>query len=83
MHNLAEPKTVRAADAAKDNDFRNLMNRVANGKDDSIVFLVRSDGLGTYRAMKRLCDQSDIRNGKIPVVGKGRIDLSVFAKKNR
>jgi hypothetical protein len=78
MHNLQPPKRVRAAEMAKDEDFLALLELVANGKDDSIVFLVRSDGLGTLRAAKRLCDDRDIRNGKIPVVGKGRIDLSAF-----
>ena len=80
MHNLSPtPKRIRAADVARDKDFLRLCwNLVINGKDDSIVFMVRSDGLGTFRALKRLCDGKSVRNGKIPVVGKGRIDLSAF-----
>ncbi|WP_417748026.1 hypothetical protein [Rosistilla oblonga] len=81
MHNLSPPKRIRTAEAAGDEDFKALMNKVLNGKDDSIVFLVRSDGLSTYRTLKGLCDANDLRNGKIPVVGKGRIDLSVFTEK--
>ncbi|MEZ6087325.1 MAG: hypothetical protein R3C05_04710 [Pirellulaceae bacterium] len=80
LHNLPEPKTIRAAEAANDEDFKALMNKVLNGRDDTIVFLVRSDGLNTYRAMQSLCNANDLRNGKIPVVGKGRIDLSIFTK---
>lgn len=79
MHNLNPPKRIRNADLVKSDVFIALMELVANGKDDSIVFMVRSDGLGTYRNAKRICDQREIRNGKIPVVGKGRIDLSAFA----
>ncbi len=83
LHDLPSPKRIRAADMAKDDDLVKLLEMVANGKDDSIVFLVRSDGLGTYRACKRLCDDRELRNGKIPVVGKGRIDLSAFTKRNQ
>ena len=82
MHNLPTPKRIRAADMAKDEDMIALLELVANGKDDSIVFLVRSDGLGTFRAVKKLCDDRDIRNGKIPIVGQGRIDLSAFTSGN-
>ncbi|MFK8114186.1 MAG: hypothetical protein AB8B91_18435 [Rubripirellula sp.] len=80
MHNLSPPKRVRTADVVKDEDFIRLMELVLNGKDDSIVFMLRSDGLGTFRAVKRICDDREIRNGKIPVVGKGRIDLSAFVE---
>ncbi|NND99692.1 MAG: hypothetical protein HKN47_20430 [Pirellulaceae bacterium] len=83
LHNLDEPKRIRQADIVKDKDFLELLNLVANGKDDSIVFLVRSDGLGTYRMCRDLCNGRDIRNGKIPVVGQGRIDLSAFNKRKR
>ncbi|QDV69621.1 hypothetical protein Poly24_33370 [Rosistilla carotiformis] len=81
LHNLPEPKRVRTSEAGGDKDFKDLMNKVLNGKDDTIIFLVRSDGLSTYRTLKSLCDSNDVRNGKIPVVGKGRIDLSVFTEK--
>ncbi len=79
MHNLKEPKRIRTGQAGNDPDFKALMRKVLNGKDDTIVFLVRDDGLSTYRAMRGLCASNDIRNGKIPVVGKGRIDLSAFS----
>lgn len=83
LHNLPEPKRVRQGDVVKDEDFLALLNLVANGKDDSITYLVRSDGLGTYRMCRDLCNKRDIRNGKIPVVGQGRIDLSAFTKKKK
>ena len=81
LHDGPSPKRIRAADMAKDGDFIKLLETVANGKDDSIVFLIRSDALGSYRAAKRLCDERGIRNGKIPVAGKGRIDLSAFTQR--
>jgi hypothetical protein len=80
MHNLDPVKRIRQASIVKDEDFLALLTLVANGKDDSITFLVRSDGVRSYRACRKLCDDRDIRNGKIPVVGQGRIDLSAFTK---
>lgn len=81
MHTLDPPKLIRAANMVNDKDFIALLETVANGVNDSVVFLIRSDGLGTYSAARKLCTDRDIRNGKLPVIGNGRIDLSHFAKK--
>lgn len=81
MHTMNPPKRIRSGNMVTDKDFIALMERVANSTNDSIVFLVRSDALGTYRAARKLCTDREIRNGKLPVVGAGRIDLSHFADK--
>ncbi|WP_404310365.1 hypothetical protein [Neorhodopirellula lusitana] len=78
LHTSENPKRIPAGAMTKDADFLAVLNEVANGKDDTLVLLIRSDGLNTYRAVKRLCDQREIRNGKLPIVGKGRVDLSAF-----
>ncbi|WP_153556271.1 hypothetical protein [Roseimaritima sediminicola] len=80
LHHLQPPKRIRAAEMTKDEDFLALLEQTLNGKDDTIVFLVRSDALNVYRAARKLCRDRDIRNGKIPVVGEGRIDLSAFGR---
>jgi hypothetical protein len=80
LHHLPEPKRIRTAEIVKDPDFIKLLEVVANSKDGSIIFLIRNDGLATYRTAKKICDDRELRSGKIPVVGKGRIDLSVFAQ---
>lgn len=79
MHHLQPPKRIPAGQMASDSDFIALLEKALNGKDDTIVFLVRSDGLAVYQAARKMCQDRQIRNGKIPVVGKGRIDLSAFA----
>jgi DNA-binding Lrp family transcriptional regulator len=81
MHTVDPPKLIRAANMVNDKDFIALLETVANGVNDSVVFLIRSDGLGTYYAARKLCTDRGIRNGKLPVIGNGRIDLSHFAKK--
>lgn len=79
MHHMQPAKRIRAGEMASDKDFIALLEKTLNGKDDTIVFLVRSDGLAVYRAAKKMCTDRNIRNGKLPIVGKGRIDLSAFA----
>ncbi len=79
MHHLPQPKRIRAGEITTDSDFLELLETVANAVNESIVFLIRSDGLDVYRACQRICDERRIRNGKLPVVGKGVIDLSAFA----
>jgi len=81
LHNIDPPKMIRAAEMVTDKDFIALLQTVANGVDDSVIFLIRSDGLPTYRAARKLCTDQDIRNGKLPAVGAGIIDLSRFAQK--
>lgn len=83
LHTMAEPKRIPTGAILKDKDFLDLLTLVVNGKDDSIVFLVRSNGLQTYRFCRNQCNSRDIRNGKIPVVGQGRIDLSAFVEKRK
>ncbi len=80
LHNLNPPKRIRVNEVGKDKDFIALLEKTLNGKDDTIVFLLRSDGLSTYNSCRKMCDDREIRNGKIPVVGQGRIDLSAFVK---
>ena len=81
MHTVDPPKLIRAANMVNDKDFIGLLETVANGVNDSVVFLIRSDGLSTYYAARKLCTDREIRNGKLPVIGNGKIDLSHFAKK--
>ena len=83
MHTQTPTKRIRTANAAKAEEFIDLMQLAANGKNDSIVFLGRSDGLGTFRTLKGMGDKRNIRNGKLPVVGQGRIDLSAFTSKKK
>ncbi|MCA9248054.1 MAG: hypothetical protein KDA42_13090 [Planctomycetales bacterium] len=80
LHTSDKPTRIRAAEMAADKEFVALLETVANRPKATLLFLVRSDGLGTYRAAKKLADDNEVRNGKLPVVGKGRIDLGFFQK---
>ena len=74
------PSRVRRADLAQDEKFLALVKRVAGQPDATIIFLVRDDGLGTYYAARDLALANFARNGKLPVIGHGKIDLSLFEK---
>ena len=78
MHTQTPPKRIRAGEMVKDKDFLDVLSKVANSQNSSVVFLIRSDALNIYRTAKKLCDDRNIRNGKLPVVGNGKIDLSAF-----
>jgi len=80
MHTESPPLTIRTAEMAANKKFVALLEKVANQKDHTVIFLVRSDGLNTYRAAKRLCDTNNVRNGKLPVAGQGKLDFSHFNK---
>lgn len=81
MHTEEPPLTVRNAEVPANPKFVALLEQVANDRNQTIVFLLRSDSLGTYRMVKKLCDDNDVRNGKLPAVGNGRIDLRHFRNK--
>ena len=81
LHTEEPPLTIRNAEVAANAKFVALLNKVANDNQQSIVFLLRSDSLGTYRMVKKLCDDNNVRNGKLPAVGNGRLDFSQFRKK--
>ncbi|WP_437193158.1 hypothetical protein [Planctomicrobium sp. SH527] len=80
LHDLNPPKTIRAANMATDKDFLQLVELAVNNPSNSIVFLIRSEGLNTFYAARKFCTDREVPNGKLPVVGKGKIDLSYFKK---
>ncbi len=82
LHTESPPLTIRTGAMSANKKFIALLEKVANRKDHTIIFLVRSDGLSTYRAAKKLCDANNVRNGKLPVAGQGKLDFSHFNKKD-
>jgi len=69
---------VRRADMATDEKFRDLLQSIAKKPKGIIIFLVREDALGTYFAAYDIARARYARAGKLPVIGQGQIDLSVF-----
>lgn len=81
LHTEEPVLTIRNAEIAANAKFVALLEKVANNNNQSIIFLLRSDSLGTYRLVKKLCDDNNVRNGKLPAVGNGRLDFRHFRNK--
>jgi len=76
----AQPQRVRRGDLATDEQYLGLLERIAAEPKARAIFLVRDDGLATYYAARDVANLRSARNGKLPVIGHGRIDLSLFEK---
>lgn len=70
------PLRVRSADLKSDPDYLSLLDQVADSNRAVVVFLLRDNGVEAYNAARAVADARGARNGKIPVIGHGRIDLS-------
>ena len=81
IHEKDKPVRVRTADIAASPEFLDLARRVAKQPNSSIIFLIRDNGLSTYARAKRVATDNYARNGKLPVIGQGKLDLSLFRKK--
>ena len=81
LHSIEPPLRIRRNDMAADPVFAKLLKQVSSSENQTMVFLVRSEGLATYRGARKLAVERAARHGKLPVVGAGRIDLSYFRKK--
>lgn len=78
LHTQDPPLRIRAAEMVSHKQFIELLKQVAGDRKGTLLFLVRSDGLDTYRRARSLADTNEIPHGKLPVVGEGRIDLGYF-----
>ncbi len=79
-----EPKVVRRGDLnRKGGEFHALVEKVAATPKGIIIFLLREDGIGTFGTAKYVCrthygPAGYAKYGKLPIVGQGKIDLSLF-----
>ena len=74
------PRRVHTNEMSKDEGFLALLDRVAKQPKGTVIFLVRDDGLGTYSRAAALARAHYTRNGKLPVIGHGKIDLGMFRR---
>jgi len=60
--------------------FLGLLDRVRKQPKGTVVFLVRSDGLGVYQKARTIAWGRETRNGKLPLIGQGKVDLTMFKR---
>ena len=78
LHTGDKPTRVRRADVASDKTWLELLDKIAKSNKGTVVFLIRDDAMGTYYAARNVALEKGARNGKLPVIGHGNLDLSVF-----
>ena len=60
--------------------FLELLARVRKQPTGTVVFLVRTDGLGVYQKARTIAWGRETRNGKLPLIGQGKVDLTMFKR---
>ncbi|EAQ81196.1 hypothetical protein [Blastopirellula marina] len=81
IHDGAKTTPVRTNELNTNPDFAKALAEVKANPKGSLVFLIRDDGLSTYWSARNFARAKGVKNGKLPVIGDGRIDLSYFKKK--
>ncbi|PQO31181.1 hypothetical protein C5Y96_12590 [Blastopirellula marina] len=80
IHEDGKTIPVRTAELNTNPDFAKMLDKVKGQKDGTLVFLIRDDGLSTYNTARNYANAKGVKNGKLPVIGNGRVDLSYFTK---
>jgi hypothetical protein len=76
-------KRIPASVLKTDQAFNGLLGAVKANEQTTIIFLVRSEGIWTFRNASLQADAVGTRYGKLPIVGDGVLDLSLFGVKRK
>lgn len=85
----SEEKFIRLQDLNKeDGEFHGLLDSIAAKEKGTMLLLLRPDGIGTYNRVRSIArthysDDGYCPVGKLPVSTQGKIDLSIFRKKDK
>ena len=74
----AKDLRVRRDDLTKSLPFVELLDKIGAQKKGTVIFLVRQDAVYTYNITSSVSRSRFCPNGKLPVEGNGKIDLSKF-----
>lgn len=69
---------VPTAQLQQDPQFKKTVDAVAGAPNKVLVLLIREDGCNAYRLAEHFARTHDAVVAKLPIVGKGRLDLSRF-----
>lgn len=78
LHGDGAPERVTRPLIGSHAGFRETLDRVAADPRAILVFLVRSDGIGTLSAARSVAAGRGARVGQLPIPGHGKLDLSLF-----
>jgi uncharacterized protein YlxW (UPF0749 family) len=81
LHDGSEPKRISNADLnAGSSAYNSAMDKVKSQSGATLIFLIRADGVGSYRTASKLASERDVRHGKLPVPGQGVLDFTLLQK---
>ena len=64
-----------------DRDFNHFLSELQKDKNSLILFLIRDDGYNAFNnGAGRAESDYGIRVGKLPIPGRGQLDLALFEK---
>ena len=72
---------VLKSQVGNDIRFLSTLDEINGDTNRVMTFLLRDDGVDTYYKARAIARSRYARNGKLPVLGKGKLDLSLFLKK--
>jgi seryl-tRNA synthetase len=78
LHDRPVPLRLPLRGLANSEPFLQLLERVREQENGTVVFLVRPDGAATYNTARNVARRNYVRNGKLAVAGQGKLDLSLF-----
>ncbi len=73
-----KPKLVPTSKLTKSYAFKAAIDAVANDDEMIMVFLIRQDGYSAFRRAESFARTNSAVVGKLPIIGKGKLDLSRF-----
>ena len=72
---------ILASQIGSDVVFLSTLDKLSDTPNSVMTFLLREDGVSTYYRAISIARSRYTKNGKLPVLGKGKLDLSLFMKK--
>ncbi|MCH2182642.1 MAG: hypothetical protein MK108_11610 [Mariniblastus sp.] len=66
---------IRPANIEKSEPLLKLLDTVKGDPKAKLIFLIRQDGVSAWWRAKRFADSLDVANGKLPVIGQGKLNL--------
>ncbi len=83
LHAGGEPQLIARGALSTNENFLALLDRVSKTDNGTVVFLLRDDAVSTYFTARDVARIRQCRNGKLPLLGHGRVDLSQFNELNK
>lgn len=76
-----KPRNILLSQIQNDVVFLSTLDEISNSADRVMTFLLREDGVNTYYHARNIARSRYAKNGKLPVLGQGKLDLGLFLNK--